>query len=272
MLSRGALRRGCRGSLGLAAIILLVSPSTAGAARARATLEDASVRPKEVNTWRKDAQVKVRLEIRSEHAVKYLSVMFDNRAKEGPIPLWTESFRLRQGTRRNGVWRAKLTVPRYSQHGRWWLDHVWITDVKGDHRFYHRPELRRRGLGTSFFQVGPADQTAPALEHFEITPTQYESSAEWSELNTYAEIREDQSGYENMTMGLEGPIHLGYYGIPWAPRYPRSTIRIPGPGNPRPTPGNYAISLELRDLAGNIRTYTPGELKAAGWTSSLTWR
>jgi len=266
------LRRWPGASLVAALLALGAFASPASASEAKVKLKDVSVRPQKVDTWQSDARVIVELRATSKRGIRYLQVEFSNRARETPIPLFEEHFELQRGTKRNGVWRAKMPVPRYSEQGRWRLQTVSLAEGHTAIRRYLAPELRRRGLAKSFFQVGADDDHAPVLEDFEITPTEYDVESRPSYLDVYMLASDDLSGIDMVMITIRGPVNLGGYGWPYDRRSPRTRLVVPMPMGPSPKPGTYYVSVELRDRTGNVRNYSSQELAASGWTSQLVWR
>jgi hypothetical protein len=256
----------------VALAVLFATPGLALAKGGTAGIEAVAVQPGHVDTFAQDATVAVRVRATSRTGIDSIEVEFENRHRETPIPLAIEDFDLQRGTIHDGVWRDELVVPRYSEHGRWRLSFVRLAEGPGAPTDYFARDLRRLDLAASFLQTGPGDGSAPTLDDFEITPTEYDADVHPSQLTVDLLAHDDLSGMDMVGFTLHGPARLGGWGWFYDPTQTQRSFTVPAALSPPPVPGTYTVSVRLRDHTGNAWTYGSEELARRGWTSELVWR
>ncbi|HYI94524.1 MAG TPA: hypothetical protein VEX68_13335 [Bryobacteraceae bacterium] len=81
------------------------------------------------------------------------------------------AFRLISGTRNNGVWEGKFTMPRYGESGAWSVESILLFDFLNNDLSAGTASLAAAGLPTGFtIASNPADTVKPTLSGLTFTP------------------------------------------------------------------------------------------------------
>jgi titin len=179
------------------------------------------------------------------------------------------------GTETDGVYRATISLPRYTAKGVWSIASAYVTDAANNSRSLYSPaELTAAGLTASFEQTAAGDTTAPKFAGLTFTPDSVDTSAGARTITARVRITDDLSGMDasggaqggSASINLRGPNGTGsaYF-------YVTGYNRVAGTNTdgeyeasfavPRYSqPGTWTIgSAFLRDAAGNTHSTSVAE-------------
>ncbi|HEY1834954.1 MAG TPA: Ig-like domain repeat protein, partial [Solirubrobacteraceae bacterium] len=171
------------------------------------------------------------------------------------------------GTRLDGTWEAKLTVPKGSAEGSYALS-VAVIDSIGNHRTYSAHELEVLGLPSALTETGGGDATPPWLSGASASPASV-STCGTPASTTIGVQASDSSGVAYVNVDLTGP---GGQSLS-APAVLDSGSAASGHWSaPLTLPqhaeqGSWAISIQMGDTAGNPTYISSAQLSAAGFGS-----
>ena len=188
------------------------------------------------------------------------------------------------GTSLNGTWRASLVVPRFVDSGTWRISFVSLKDAVGNTIILGGSELTALGLNPNLAITSTPDLIAPSLTSLSITPSSIDTSTSSQAFTIRIGAQDAVSGINPATDIQNIGVYAGFSSPPGIPPfgYPLYfTTLVSGNaqaglweiiiGLPQYSQtGPWPISLlQLRDLAGNVRTYTGAELQTAGFSNLL---
>jgi IPT/TIG domain/Bacterial Ig-like domain len=162
----------------------------------------------------------------------------------------------------DGVWRAQITLPRWSLTGTWQLT-LHAGDEAGDSTTLSPSQLASLGLPYSIVQTGEDDTIAPELTSCSIDPAAINTSHGPATVHVHLHTTDTQSGTAGTLASFTAPggHQLSSPGKltsgtdaegEWT-----STITFPE-GSEQ---GAWRLALELFDAIGNRRTLTSSELE-----------
>ena len=188
------------------------------------------------------------------------------------------------GTSLNGTWRASLTVPRFVESGTWRVSLLTLKDAVGNTISLSASHLTALGLNPNLAITSTPDLVAPSLTSLSITPSTIDTSTSGGTFTIRVGAQDAVSGINPAT----DRQNIGIYallgpppGIPPFGYQLSITTLVSGNaqaggweiffGLPQYSQaGSWSIFyLQLRDLAGNVRTYTGAELETAGFSNLL---
>ncbi|MSO23705.1 MAG: hypothetical protein EXQ58_10755 [Acidobacteria bacterium] len=195
-------------------------------------------------------------------------------------------FQLVSGTRLNGTWRASLTVPRFVESGTWRVSFLILKDAVGNSIFLSNSQLIALGLNPNLAITSTSDLVAPTLTSLSFTPSTIDTSTSGQGFTIQVGAQDAVSGINPATNNFQNiGIYANFSPPPGIPQFSYGLwITTPVSGNAQAgvwqtaiglpqysQAGSWSISyLQLRDLAGNVRTYTGAELQTAGFPNLLT--
>jgi hypothetical protein len=197
-------------------------------------------------------------------------------------------FTLTAGTKLNGVWTSTVTIPRFSEAGAWRIRSVFVHDCAGNSRSLNDAQLTAAGLQRLVNVVSaPTDVQPPVLTGLSFAPitintatgnqsvtvrlgiTDNLSGADFSYttpfltfLDAAVEFRSPSGNQFRLQYGLAFSLVSGtrLNGV-WQGTIPFAQFS---------EEGTWQINLlSIKDATGNVRSYTPAELIAAGFPTTL---
>ena len=175
-------------------------------------------------------------------------------------------------TGEQSVGTVRLTLPQYSETGRWRLKYLEIRDVVGNSREYQSAELTAFGLATSFEVVATREDVAPP-ELVSVTLDRSEVDMTNGPANVTVTVRaiDDLSGIESVYVHFESPT-----GLRRSASYHSRENSNKDEYALRLTLSQYSETgtwllkyLSIRDEVGNLREYRLTELVALGLATSF---
>ena len=94
----------------------------------------------------------------------------------------------------DGVYSSKLTLPKYSEQGKWTLEHFSIQDSVGNSRELSRGEMASLGFTTDFRVESQGDTSPPNLVSFDFDPKTINTATSSQQISFTAHITDDLSG------------------------------------------------------------------------------
>ena len=165
------------------------------------------------------------------------------------------------------------TIRAATPPGTYIVSAVDLYDTAGNTRTYTQGDLQALGLPNTF-TVGASDIEGPTLTGF--THPDSVSLAGGAKAITFGISATDRSGiasaivrFDKDLLGAGGRnVYLnGSTADPWTDGASTDTETVPVTTQP----GTYTVlSLEITDRAGNTRSYTTAELKALGYSTTVT--
>jgi hypothetical protein len=172
-----------------------------------------------------------------------------------------------------GTAHGVAILPGGTADGTYRVSSVVVTDRAGNKTELNAAELHSRGLDKSFEVIhSPVDEQPPELVSFDISPPSVDTAASGSTIDVTARIADDDSGvrwadviFANLPSGspyvslakVEGTSKDGVW---------HGSFELP----PGAHPGSYQIGhVSISDNRGNLSTYDPADLSAAGWPTSV---
>jgi hypothetical protein len=175
------------------------------------------------------------------------------------------------GSHLDGTWNATLTLPQHSAGGKYALN-VAVIDNVGNHHTYTAQELEALSLPSSIEQSGAGDTTPPQISGVGSTP---ESVSTCSAPQTVAVVVQagDTSGVAGVNVNVSGPsgqplsapaalVNDG--GTTTNGRWSAS-LTLPAHAQQ----GNWSISVQATDTAGNPIYISSAQLASLGYTSTV---
>jgi hypothetical protein len=178
------------------------------------------------------------------------------------------------GSRTDGAWKCTVTIPPGAAPGEWHVGEIRVEDVVLHRRTYSRQMLQAAGLPTAVTVAGPAaDASPPALTGFAIAPATVNVSGGAQTVEFTATATDAGTGYARLDVTLVQPGVIGRtcVGQALAGGSPQNgtmkcSVSIPG----TVAAGTQHVEwITLYDGAGNQRTYTRAELRAAGFPTEV---
>ena len=173
----------------------------------------------------------------------------------------------------DGTSASTDTIRAATPPGTYIVSQVDLTDTAGNSRSYMQGDLQALNLPTTF-TVGASDIEGPTLTGF--THPDSVSLAGGAKAITFGVSASDRSGiasaivrFDKDLLGTGGrTIYLnGSTADPWSDGASTDTETVPVTTQP----GTYTVlSLEITDKAGNTRSYTTAQLKALGYSTTVT--
>jgi hypothetical protein len=188
-----------------------------------------------------------------------------------------DEFRRIDGSAIDGLYRVTLTIPQYSETGRWSAS-LTLVDAVGNSASFSAAQLAAAGLPAGIDQTGTvADTTAPVLADLDITPDTIDTTVEPQTITVVARITDDYSGlggWNRPSLWFRSPSGRqsasatltlqsgdGRDGV-WA-----ATFSVPRYAEA----GTWSINgISLSDSIGNSRSFNLDDFAAAGLPTSFT--
>ena len=205
----------------------------------------------------------------------------------GPVQyVSTADFNLVSGTAQNGVWQATKTMPQYSG-GNWVITQVTLYDAVTNVLFLTPAQLVAMGINPVLVDTSaPVDFTPPALTGLSFSPSVVDTSGSMQNVTLTVSASDDISGVDfSPTTTSIAFIQIGFlspsgnqtvYVNPFTAPVPVAGTPLAGAWQlTAPWPqfseqGTWNISFfSLKDKVGNSKSYTPAQLQALGFPSSI---
>ncbi len=184
-------------------------------------------------------------------------------------------FELVEGTSRDGIYRAELTIPRFAASGEWTVGSIQIHDAAGNYGELRSAGLKERGLPYSVQVSSKSDTTPPEIASLSFSPNEVEVGEGGGTVTVSAVVEDGLSGVAGGEIGMIGPgvgtfqrvetgleltegnVYGGVYtGHLNFPRFVES--------------GEWKVAyIRFRDAAGNYRELNSTQLKEAGMPYSV---
>ena len=180
------------------------------------------------------------------------------------------------GDAKNGVYAARVTIPKQSASGTMKVERVDLWDVQGSNRTYQYAELKALGFAVDI-QNATADKTPPHLHNgVTIAPDRFSVVTQDQTVTVDCAVQDNSDvgdGSRTVLRLTSGGAVIevkNFTVIP--PLYGRPYAYLHGTAIfPKGTPaGTWRVEfLKIRDAAGNESVYTYADLTARGYSSGL---
>lgn len=175
-----------------------------------------------------------------------------------------------KGNARNGTYRGTTTIPRWVGNAKWNARAI-ITDNVGNLRTYKTKALKKKGRATVNVKSG-VDSTAPTMSAFSFTPSTVASTDPNAKVDVTATLADAQAGVATARVKF-----THQFGISIATTLKRTSGSAASgvwKGTASPNcfggfPGDWTVSVEIDDLAGNTRKLSSVQLAGSGFPSVL---
>jgi hypothetical protein len=254
------------------------------------TLVSASFSPSTIDTSAGPQKVTVSLHIvDSQSGVSFYyttgGFVLVSRGSDGFSELTYSNFSLTSGTAQDGVWQATLTMPQYSG-GNWMLSDVRLYDTATNGITLTSTQLTAMGVDPILADTSvPADSTPPKLTALSFTRSAVNTSASSQNVTITLSASDDISGV------YFGPVNSTYVPDILSFQSPSSNQTVfayannPTPVAGTPLAGTWTLTaqwpqyseegtwnldfVQLRDAVGNYAYYTPSQLQALGFPTTI---
>ena len=205
----------------------------------------------------------------------------------GPFQYLSDAdFKLVSGTPQNGVWQATKTMPQFSG-GNWEIAQVVLLDAVTNELFLNPIQLVAMGVNPILTDTSaPADSIPPTLTGIGIAPSVVDTSASSQNVTVTVSASDDISGVDfspttaNLAfIQIEFTSPSGNQNVFVGPfTAPTIVAGTPLAGTWQFTAlwpqfseqGTWNLSfLSLKDKVGNTSRYTPAQLTALGFPSTI---
>jgi hypothetical protein len=182
----------------------------------------------------------------------------------------------KSGTIKNGTWVVVMTVHRWAQAG----SHVWKltvsaydkADAFGNNVSLNSVQLKAKHFASSFTVKSKTDLSKPVLKGLTYTPHSVDARTKNKTVAVTLKATDTLSGILYAVVTIKSPSGLTSSGF--LSRHSGSTLKGTFTGKvivPRCSePGVWTVSAQIVDLAGNVSTYSPAQLKAKHFGSTLS--
>ena len=180
---------------------------------------------------------------------------------------YTGLAKLEAGTRLNGTWSATLTLPQGSPQGTYAIGAA-VVDEAGNSRSYNYSELAILGLG-SILQKGPGTppQPPPLVTAVAASPSSVATCPQAESVTVTVAASDAPAGISTLHVQLTGPASQqvsGYATLQegtaqsgtWS-----AVLTLPAYS----AQGEWGLTVQARDGAGNETYLTPSELELRGY-------
>jgi hypothetical protein len=186
------------------------------------------------------------------------------------------SVKKKSGTIKNGTWVVVMTVPRWVQKG----SHVWKltvsaydkADVFGNNVSLNSVQLKAKHFPSSFTVKSKTDLTKPALKGLTYAPHAVDARKANKKVAFTLKATDTLSGISYAIITIKSPAGLTSQGF--LSRHSGTAFKGTFTGKvtvPRCSEsGTWTVSAQIVDVAGNVRSYTPAQLKAKHFGSTLS--
>lgn len=182
------------------------------------------------------------------------------------------------GTPLAGTFECSIDFPQGSQPGLWTVLQVELQDVEGNGTFYLLNALETAGYPTELTVSQMPDGSPPTLIDFDFTPQGIDTLGGPAVVQTMFEVDDDLSGIAWIKVGFLSP------GASSILRGCTAVVYNPG-GVGTEAVGSYGcdvsfpqysesgiwtvVNVDVSDIAGNINSYSTGELAGLGFPATL---
>ena len=184
------------------------------------------------------------------------------------------TFRLESGTRRQGVWRCELTIPRQAEAGIWRISQVSVRDMAGNDRYHNMWQLESAGLPTTLTVASAAaDTVAPTLAGLSFTPAAVDVAADSQRVRFSFHVTDAGTGVRSASVTVVSASG-GQYRQCFDAALAAGT-RADGTWScslviPRAAEaGPWTLAHVWVHDANNYKDYKPAELRAAGFPTEI---
>ena len=168
------------------------------------------------------------------------------------------------GTAKNGTWTGSVTVPRWVQKG----THAWTVQVSASDAL----NGSNKTFANKFKVKSKTDATKPALKGLTYTPHSVDARTKNKTVAFTLKATDTLSGIAYAIVTIRSPSGLSSSG--YLSRHSGTPLKGTFTGKvvvPRCSePGTWTVSVQIVDVAGNVSSYTPAQLKAKHFGSTLS--
>jgi hypothetical protein len=206
-----------------------------------------------------------------------------------PIRDWVRT----SGSNVNGIWRATLVMPRYSEPGLWKVKSIRLIDFTGTQRNYTPAELASFTTAIELTVTSiPSDATPPELTAMSVAQAVVNTTTGDEPVLVQMNVTDALSGvsFASDRVGDPNYIPFSFGGIAFrSPSGAQTVFSNTEAASGRllsGTPlnglwgldvvfpqfceeGTWTVSVNLRDATRNIRTYTAAQLAARGLPATM---
>jgi len=188
----------------------------------------------------------------------------------------------------DGVYSSKLTLPKYSEQGKWTLEHFSIQDSVGNSRELSRGEMASLGFPTDFRVESQGDTSPPNLVSFDFDPKTINTATSSQQISFTAHITDDLSGLScreiSDSVFMCGGGHASFRspsgqqnaGVRFSPQDRVSGNDLDGVYSGKLTLPKYSEQgtwtlehFSIQDSVGNSRELSRGEMASLGFTTDF---
>lgn len=235
--------------------------------------------PSNIDTTNSPQNVTVDIRVKDEiRGVNAVYINFQSKTKAQTIELALSGAQRVSGNDKDGIYRAQVIFPKYSEAGKWQVQYIRVlSNSDFYYKTFNAEDLIARGFETELQVVSNnEDVTAPEVTAFSISSSIIDTSGAPS--NTIITIRatDAKAGVRGINVWFQPPgINLTYHPL-YLDQSNRisgdekdGVYRIPTAFTPYGVAGNFSIFVSTVDLLGNRKMFAPSELEERGFQSQL---
>lgn len=182
------------------------------------------------------------------------------------------------GTALDGVYQTKVTLPKYSEGGTWYVSYLYLYDQAKNYRYLRGTDIKAKGLPSEFQVTSLSDTTPPNVTECDPAPKTIDVSASDQLVTLTLRLTDDLSGFSYGYGGLKSPSgkQWVYFNMYNTSDYLISGDNMDGVYQTKVTFPKYSEAgtwdvyyLYLYDKAKNYRYLNGTNLKAMGFSSAI---
>ncbi len=183
------------------------------------------------------------------------------------------TFKRTAGSARNGTYTGSITVPRWVLKG----THVWQLSVSANDQANNyvsltSAQLKAKHFAYQFKVTSKTDATKPVLKSLTYAPHSVDARTKNKTVAFTLKATDTLSGIAIAYVRVQSPSGISSSG--YLSRHSGTAFNGTFTGKaviPRCSePGTWTISVQIIDVAGNVRSFTPAQLKAKHFGSTLS--
>ena len=170
-----------------------------------------------------------------------------------------------------GNWVSTVTIPRWTHGGTWKVNTLSLGDKDGNYAYWSGSDLAGLGYPTALPVTATADDTAPKLTAFTLSPRSVDTRTAARTVTLTAKATDSQSGIAQIFASASEPgtSHRSYASLTKV-RGTASTYRGKLTVQRWQTNGTWHVdSVQLSDKVGNNVSRTYAQLGTAGFRRTL---
>jgi hypothetical protein len=181
------------------------------------------------------------------------------------------------GTALNGTWTGKVTIPRYTNSGKWTISFLFLRDRAGNATYVSTADLNNGGFPSTFNVQSNPDLATPVVRAFSIKQRSVNTRRSTKKVLLRATVTDaGGSGVRFVFVSLGHEVAgKGRYGTGASLQRVRKTNKFVGTAPvprfaDRKARASWLAELSVSDGIGNSVSLSPSAVKAKGWPNKVT--